>query len=78
MGEATRVSLYDNMFSCKIAVDYQFARLLSTKTTGGAIGRSKKLVVSANDNEHQIVSSNRKFPPDEGGETRNHRLANRV
>ena len=44
-------------------------------TTGVAISKSKKLVVSAI--EHKVGSSNLKFPPDEGGKTHDHRLTNK-
>ena len=75
VGEATRVSLYENTFSvAKLQSITNSLGYKVQKTTGGAISKSKKLVVSAN--AHRIGSSNRKILPDEGGKTRDHRLTN--
>ena len=75
VGEATRVSLYDNTFT--VAKLHSITNSLGykkQKTTGGAINKWRKLVVSAN--EHQIRASTRNFQPEEGGKTRDHRVAN--
>ena len=75
VGEATRVSLYENTFSVvKLQSITNSLGYKAQKTTGGAISKSKKLVGSAN--AHRIGSSNRKILPDEGGKTRDHRLTN--
>ena len=73
--KATQVRLYDNTFT--VAKLHSINNSLGykvQKNTGGAINKSRKLVVPAN--EHRIGASNRNFSPEEGGKTRDHRLAN--
>ena len=75
MGEATRVSFYDNTFT--VAELHSITNLLvynKQKTTGGTINTSRKLVVSANERRIKEINSN--SPPEEGSKTRDHRLAN--
>ena len=75
VGEATRMSLYDNTFT--VAKLHSITNSLGykkQKNTGGTINKSRKLVVSAN--ERRIGASNLNSPPEEGGKTRDHRLAN--
>ena len=75
MGEASRVSLYDNTFtvakmrSINNSLCYQVQKI-----TGVAISKSSKLVVSANENK--IGPSNRKLPLDEGGNSRDRLTTN--
>ena len=69
------MSLYDNAFT--VAKLHSITNLLGynkPKNTGGTINKSRKLVVSSN--ERRIRASNLNSPPEAGGKTLDHRLAN--